>query len=449
MSVATASFVTGSNVYGPNGANSVLTASFAQTASLALGIVGVSSFASSSYPFNVTGSTIYSWNSNVSQSSKLNVTTNNSFIVGLRAGIDASYDSPGFTSNNADSIIVGYEAAISSITSSDNTIIGRGAGQYLSGVSHSLFIGSGSGYESSADNSVFIGRNSGYQSFNANHSIFIGRFSGYQSFNASYSTFIGFQAGRNNTGQGPGDNNIIIGTNISLPNNTANSINIGGVLFASGTYSTKTGNPITTALATGRIGVNIYPTKYNFEVNGTANISNGLYVTNSINLTGSNNHIGNYIITGSINSTGSNTFTGNTIITGSLLTSGSNVFSGLQTVSGSLNVMENLTVFGSASFYVFSTTFITTSTIVATGSNTFGDTVDDIQTLIGYANISGSLTVTGSTFLTASNVAGGQNNYIARWNSNDSLTTGSLYETGSNILIGTTTNPNTNFKLYV
>jgi hypothetical protein len=108
-----------------------------------------------------------------------------------------------------------------------------------------------------------------------------------------------------------------------------------------------------------------------------------------------------------------------------------------------------LTVLGSASFYYFSTTYVTSSTITATGSNTFGDAVNDIQTLIGSVNISGSLAVTGSTYLTASNVTGGIQNYIPIWKTENSLSTSSLYETGSNILIGTTTNPNTNFKLYV
>lgn len=430
------------------------TASWSQTASNSIN-ANTSSFAfnsiSSSYPFNVTGSTIYSWNSNISQSSKLNVTPNHSFIVGERAGIDVEIDANyvGFGPTiNSHSIMIGYEAGYASILSANNIFLGNNAGQYSFGVSHSFFALEGSGKETNTNNSIFIGYWSGQQAFSANNSVFLGRLSGYQSQNSSYSTFIGYNSGRA-IGLGPGDNNIIIGTNITLPDNTINSINFGGILFGSGSYSTKTGNPRSTALSTGRIGVNIYPRNYNFEVNGTTNISNGLYVTNSINLSGSNNHTGNYILTGSINSTGSNTFIGNTIISGSLLTSGSNTFNGLQTISGSLNVMQDLTVLGSASFYYFTTTFVTTSTIVATGSNQLGDTVDDIQTLIGTVNISGSLIVTGSTFLTASNVAGGQDNYIALWDGNNVLTTGSLYETGSNILVGTTTNPNTNFKLYV
>jgi hypothetical protein len=44
-----------------------------------------------------------------------------------------------------------------------------------------------------------------------------------------------------------GSNNIIIGTNISLPSATTNSINLGGVLFARNTFSELAGNPSVSA----------------------------------------------------------------------------------------------------------------------------------------------------------------------------------------------------------
>jgi hypothetical protein len=419
------------------------TASYANTASWAINALTASlviTAETSSYPFNTTGSTIYSYYSNRVGSTTLPITSiNNNFIVGEGAALRGFYTS---------SVIIGYQAGYQIIAESGsnfNVFLGNEAGARSSNVVLSFLGLYRAGYQSQPNNSLFIGREAGAFSGLSNDSIFLGRRAGFRQTNVSHSILIGYNVGAGFpvTTVPLGSNNIIIGSNITLPPETSNSINIGGILFGKGTYSETAGNPSNTAVADGKIGINIYPTNYNLEINGTTNISNGLYVSNSINLSGSFNQIGNS------NVTGNSIIIGNSTITGSLETSGSNVFTGLQTVSGSLNIMENLTVLGTASFYVFTTTYTTTSTIVATGSNTFGDTIDDTQTLVGYVNISGSLTVTGSTYLTASNVAGGQNNYIALWNSNNSLTTGSLYETGSNILIGTTTNPNSNFKLYV
>jgi hypothetical protein len=445
MTVATASFVTGS-VF--SSTNPALTASFALTASLALGVVGFGNLASSSYPFNVTGSTIYSDNSELFANVRYPATaTTDNFIVGESAGINGYYTG---------SVLIGRLAGFQSTAESGSgysTYIGQEAGFNSTGIIHSFFAGFRAGYISRGTNSIFIGREAGYNSGLSSNSIFFGRRAGYGQTNVSNSVLIGFNVGANLpiTEDPMGSNNIVIGSNITLPSGYSNSINLGGIIFGSGShFSISTGtNPNKNPVNNGRIGINIYPTNYNFEVNGTANISNGLYVTNSINLTGSNNQIGNYTITGSINSTGSNTFTGNTIISGSLFTSGSNTFSGLQTISGSLNVLQDLTVLGSASFYYFSTTFVTTSTIIATGSNSLGDSVDDVQTLIGTVNISGSLIVTGSAFLTSSNVVGGSSSYLPIWKTENSLGTSSIYQSSENVLIGTTTNANSNFKLYV
>ena len=57
----------------------------------------------------------------------------------------------------------------------------------------------------------------------------------------SYQNLFGYQAGKSFSGNNIGSNNIIIGTNISLPDARANSMNIGGVLFGTGFYSTTPG----------------------------------------------------------------------------------------------------------------------------------------------------------------------------------------------------------------
>jgi len=67
---------------------------------------------------------------------------------------------------------------------------------------------------------------------------------------------------------GPGSNNIIIGTNITLEDNRQDSINIGGIIFGTGSHSDTSGEPATGS-AGGKIGINIVNPNYNLEVSGT------------------------------------------------------------------------------------------------------------------------------------------------------------------------------------
>lgn len=77
--------------------------------------------------------------------------------------------------------------------------------------------------------------------------------------------------------------------------------------------------------------------------------------------------------------------------TGSYATTGSNQFVGNQNVTG------DITLTGTLSAYAVKTIFETSSVIYSSGSNQFGDASNDTQTLIGRTNISGSLSVTGSS----------------------------------------------------
>jgi hypothetical protein len=78
-------------------------------------------------------------------------------------------------------------------------------------------------------------------------------------------------------------------------------------------------------------------------------------------------------------------------VTGSYATTGSNNFIGNQNVTG------DITLTGTLSAYAVKTIFETSSVIYSSGSNQFGDASNDTQTLIGRTNISGSLSVTGSS----------------------------------------------------
>jgi hypothetical protein len=77
--------------------------------------------------------------------------------------------------------------------------------------------------------------------------------------------------------------------------------------------------------------------------------------------------------------------------TGSYATTGSNQFFGNQSITGDINVTGTLTA------YAVKAIFETSSVIYSSGSNQFGDASNDTQTLIGRTDISGSLSVTGSS----------------------------------------------------
>jgi hypothetical protein len=144
---------------------------------------------------------------------------------------------------------------------------GPNAGYNATNAYNSNFFGPNVAFSAiNANNSNFFGRSAGYSASAANNSNFFGQFAGYGAANASASNLFGFQVGYNPGGAGIGENNIIIGTNISLPATTANSINIGGVLFGTGAYSTLTGNPSTTPNSGGKIGIGIVPTTQQLEV---------------------------------------------------------------------------------------------------------------------------------------------------------------------------------------
>jgi hypothetical protein len=116
----------------------------------------------------------------------------------------------------------------------------------------------------------------------------LGYYAGNFAVSASYSVLIGYKAGYtppDRSGERPvpqsiGPNNIIIGTNITLEKDRKDSINIGGIIFGTGSYSTIT-NKTTgsySGSAGGKIGINQpFPT-FNFEVSGSVGFPN---LTNS------------------------------------------------------------------------------------------------------------------------------------------------------------------------
>jgi hypothetical protein len=155
-----------------------------------------------------------------------------------------------------------------------SNFIGENSGRNSTGTINSNFIGTGSGYNAaSVEGSNFFGVYAGYGAASSNYSNFIGYSAGQSATNTLYSNFLGFQAGKSFFQNNIGSNNIIIGTNISLPDATANALNLGGVLFGTGTYSTTTGNPSITPVSGGRIGIGVALPASTLDVNGDTIIS--------------------------------------------------------------------------------------------------------------------------------------------------------------------------------
>jgi hypothetical protein len=211
-------------------------------------------------------------------------TASNSNFLGYQAGYSAT--------NASNSIFIGSYAGYQATFGSDSNFIGSSAGYQATNASLSNFFGPNAGYQAiDAFESNFIGIDAGGLATNSSNANFIGHLAGYNASSASYSNFIGYNAGNGatsayfsnfigyNAGNGTtngtysnlfgynvgkqftsnniGSNNIIIGTNISLPDGTINGINLGGVLFGSGTYSNVGGDPNITGQTTGKIGINV------------------------------------------------------------------------------------------------------------------------------------------------------------------------------------------------
>jgi hypothetical protein len=408
------SYILSTNVFGPYGGNTILTSSYALTASYVdnLSLPNI-------FPVLVTGSTIYSYNSPIvaaggDSGSTYVVSPLANVLIGPQTALSASY---------SNSVVLGNTAGAFGRRSDNLIALGTQAAYSIGNSLNSIFIGINAGSNTKSTSSIFIGDTAGYNNV-ANNSINLGTYAGFQAYSSSYSVLIGFHAGANEFSSritGIGRNNIIIGTNITLPDGTNDYINLGGILFGSGTYYSPTSNPFRDTVGNGRIGINVVIPQYNLDVSGSTNITNGLTVsgsnifsgsqtiTGSIYATGSNTFIGNQTISGSIYSTGSNTLIGNTTISGSLNTTGSNVLIGSTTISGSLNTTGSTNLLGTSGI---------TGSLNITGSST----------IIGTTIMTGSLDITGSTTQIGNNTLIG-----------NTKLSGSIGISGSSTIVGTTT----------
>ncbi|MFA4890584.1 MAG: tail fiber domain-containing protein [Candidatus Paceibacterota bacterium] len=143
---------------------------------------------------------------------------------------------------------IGEYAAFRNSTASGNTAIGAYALKYNRTGGYNTVIGNEAGNgvsnNSFSDNSLF-----GYQS-------------GYGLTTGSYNILVGVKAGDNLTS---GSKNIVLGYDIDAPSPTsANTLNIGNLIFATGVDGTGT------TLSTGNVGIGTTTPGYKLTVKGTA-----------------------------------------------------------------------------------------------------------------------------------------------------------------------------------
>jgi hypothetical protein len=202
------------------------------------------------------------------QSSGLNaINASNSNFLGRNSGNGASEAS--------NSNFLGASAGLGATNASNSNFLGAGAGSNATGAFLSNFLGQNAGLGAvSTTNSNFLGPSAGQGASGSSFSNFFGKNTGSGAVNVTYSNLFGFQVGLPFIGNNIGSNNIIIGTNISLPNAATNRINIGGVIFGFNTYATTTGNPSITNSLNGRVAIN-KATDNNvdtLQIGGTLNI---------------------------------------------------------------------------------------------------------------------------------------------------------------------------------
>ena len=275
-------------------------------------------------------------------------------FFGLNAGQNAtSADNSNFFGPNA-----GYGAT----NANNSNFFSNQAGYGATDASGSNFFGVNAGYgATNANNSNFFGNQAGFLATGATSSNFFGNGSGSGATNATYSNLFGINVGKTFTGNNLGTNNIIIGNNISLPNARSNSINLGGVLFGSSTYSTTTGDPSITASSGGKIGIMTVTPLYTLDVTGDirltdrsgtpqfnlAHDSNGKIVSTGVAPTsGTVTSIATTspITGGTITSTGTIGITQSTTSTSGFLSSTDwNTFNGKVGGSGTSNYMTKFT----------------------------------------------------------------------------------------------------------
>lgn len=212
-------------------------------------------------------------------------------FIGYKAGSGAllSYGSnfigylAGYGSETSEySNFVGHNAGWSCLLCPNSNYIGKNAGYGAVGASESNFMGFNAGNGATyAYGSNFFGYNAGNSS-SAEYSNFFGSWAGMDQNDAAYSTFIGYRSGEGTVGRYLGANNIIIGTNINLPENSSNAMSLGNVLYGTGfKYDPTDADSTQYISAQGKIGVLTASPTQQLHVAGNLRVEGALYDSNN------------------------------------------------------------------------------------------------------------------------------------------------------------------------
>ncbi|MCX6781610.1 MAG: hypothetical protein NTW66_00585, partial [Candidatus Magasanikbacteria bacterium] len=169
---------------------------------------------------------------------------------------------------------VGGSALSRNVTGYFNTAVGQTSGFYNVAAINTTFIGYAAGFGAGGDYSAgevtAIGTESLYNiRTGAEDNTALGYRAGYAVTTGANNILLGYQAADNLT---VGSNNIVIGYNIDARAvGSANTLNIGNLLFGTGINGTGT------TLSTGNIGIGIATPTEKMDIDGSINISAGNY----------------------------------------------------------------------------------------------------------------------------------------------------------------------------
>ena len=283
----------GSNFFGYYAGNAAIYASGSNFFGSSAGDGATSASGSNFFGTNAGGGATGAQTSNFfSQNAGYNATSaSNSNFFGESAGNGATYSSSsnffgtssGINATNASSAnFFGNSAGANATYAAGSNFFGNNAGNSATNADVSNFFGQNAGQSATnAEYSNFLGSTAGQGATDAANSNFFGNEAGYTASNASYCNLFGYRAGKRFTANNIGANNIIIGTNISLPDTFSSRINIGGVLFGMNTQSDLSGNPKTSTATGGKIGIMTVVPDQELHVTGNTRITGAIYDSNN------------------------------------------------------------------------------------------------------------------------------------------------------------------------
>ncbi len=345
LNAVSASYITASNVYGPFGSNSIISASYATTASLSLATTE-----NRILVLNQSGQ-------NIAKGVVVHITASNNsgdvphIITASFENDNNSANTLGITSQLITNGTTGFVTTEGVVTGINTNAFDSGQLVYL-GATGSII-----GYAPIAPlHSVRLGQVIRHQSNNG--SIYVRIDNGYE-LSELHDVLV--------TGSATGD--LLVRSGSVWINSKQ----------LSGSYS-LTGSLTATSFTGSISGTSSFATTSSYAL--TASFAPNYVLTNS-----TSSMLLPYVLTSSTSSM--------TVLSSSF----SSTASYLNTLNQDLTFNGNLTLNGTASISFLNVTYETASVIYSSGSNQFGDAVNDVQTLIGQTVISGSLQLTGSANL--------------------------------------------------